>query len=391
MHLAVVEPLAIRDHLPPAAGSAWQHLVFAQDPNGVIVCWSRGVEEILGYREADFVGRHISTIFTPDDVADGVVEDEMLEAAALGRTESTRCLVTSDGTCLRVTSMLTSLNGRDGALRGFVRVLVNNAPICSEQIELLAPHSPQASPAAAQSPCRSVRRAKLAEDEFLSMFAHELRNPLNAILGWVKLLKEHQLDEQRAAHALTIIESNAVAQSRLIEDVFDLARIRSGNLRLDSRPMSLAAAVRDSVDSMRPAALAKQIALETNFPEESIIIMGDWGRIEQIVSNVLSNAVKFTQAGGHVLVTLEKTEAGACITVADNGPGIPLSLFPHLFERYAQADKRSTRGRSGLGLGLPLVHELVKQHGGSVTAESAGEGLGATFVILLPLAQTDQP
>jgi signal transduction histidine kinase len=283
--------------------------------------------------------------------------------------------------------MLTPLNGRDGGLRGFVRVLVNNAPICSEQDELLTPHTPQASPAVAQTPCRSVRRAKLAEDEFLSMFAHELRNPLNAILGWVKLLKNHQLDEQRAAHALTIIEATAEAQSRLIEDVFDLARIRSGNLRLDARPMSLAAAVRESVDSMRPAALAKQISLETKFPEESIIIMGDWGRIEQIVTNVLSNAVKFTQAGGHILVTLEKVEAGARVTVADNGPGISPSLFPHLFERYAQADKRSTRGKSGLGLGLPLVHELVKQHGGSVTAESAREGLGATFVILLPLAE----
>jgi signal transduction histidine kinase len=210
---------------------------------------------------------------------------------------------------------------------------------------------------------------------------------LSAILGWVKLLKEHRLDEQRAAHALTIIEANAEAQSRLIEDVFDLARIRSGNLRLDARPMALAAAVRESVDSMRPAALAKQISLETKFPEESIIIMGDWGRIEQIVTNVLSNAVKFTQAGGHIRVTLEKVEAGARVTVADNGPGISPSLFPHLFERYAQADKRSTRGKSGLGLGLPLVHELVKQHGGSVTAESAREGLGATFVILLPLAE----
>jgi PAS domain S-box-containing protein len=382
-----MEPFAIRDHLPPATGVAWEHLVFAQDPNGVIVCWSRGVEEILGYREADFVGRHISTIFTPDDVADGVVEDEMLEAAALGRTESTRCLVTSDGSCLRVTSMLTPLNGRDGGLRGFVRVLVNNAPICSEQDELLTPQVPQASPAASPSPCRMVRRAKLAEDEFLSMFAHELRNPLSAILGWVKLLKEHRLDEQRAAHALTIIEANAEAQSRLIEDVFDLARIRSGNLRLDARPMALDAAVRESVDSMRPAALAKQISLETKFPEEPITILGDWGRIEQIVTNILSNAVKFTQAGGHILVTLEKVEAGARVTVADNGPGISPSLFPHLFERYAQADKRSTRGKSGLGLGLPLVHELVKQHGGSVTAESAREGLGATFVILLPLAE----
>jgi signal transduction histidine kinase len=223
------------------------------------------------------------------------------------------------------------------------------------------------------------------------MSAHELRNPLHAIRGWVNLLKNHQLDEQRTAHALSIIEANAEAQSRLIEDVFDLARIRSGNLRLDARPMSLAAAIRESIDSMRPGALAKQVSLETNFPEESIIIMGDWGRIEQIVTNVLSNAVKFIQSGGHILVTLEKVEAGARITVADNGPGIAPSLVPHLFERYAQADKRSTRGKSGLGLGLPLVHELVKQHGGSVTAESPGEGLGATFAIILPLAQTHKP
>lgn len=233
---------------------------------------------------------------------------------------------------------------------------------------------------------QSVEQAEQEKDEFLALLAHELRGPLNAILGWVVILRKGMADERQAAKALEIIEESARLQNRLIEDLFDVARIHSGKLTLVLRPMSLCEAVSQAVELTRPAAKAKNISLETEPTGETAFIMGDPDRIRQVVTNILSNAVKFTPEGGRVRLSLKRCGSNALLVIEDNGQGISADLLPRVFDRYAQADKDSGRG-AGLGLGLPLAHRLVERHGGEIAAESAGEGRGAAFTITLPLIE----
>jgi signal transduction histidine kinase len=203
----------------------------------------------------------------------------------------------------------------------------------------------------------------------------------------VKILRKGLADEHQAAKALEIIEKSANLQNRLIEDVFDVARINSGKLNLDPRPMSLCESVTQAVELVRPAAKAKNITLEIPSDAETIFIMGDPDRIRQVITNILSNAVKFTPEGGHVRLGLQSSGSTARLVIEDNGPGISPELLPQIFEPYAQAKKDSRRGQAGLGLGLPLARRLVERHGGEITAESAGQNRGATFTISLPLIE----
>jgi two-component system, chemotaxis family, CheB/CheR fusion protein len=232
-----------------------------------------------------------------------------------------------------------------------------------------------------------IERKEQGKDEFLALLAHELRGPLNAIIGWVKILRTGMTDERQAMKALEIIENSAMLQSRLIEDVFDAARISSGKLHLDLRPMSLGDTVSKTVELIRPAAESKFITLETKLNCESAFIMGDLDRIQQVITNILSNAIKFTPEGGLISLSLECSGSSSQLIIKDSGQGISAELLPNVFERFAQARKDSARGKTGLGLGLPLAYRLVERHGGEITAESAGEGRGATFTIKLPLIE----
>ena len=233
----------------------------------------------------------------------------------------------------------------------------------------------------------SLERAKCENEKFLALLAHELRNPLNAILGWLMILRQALSDERLLATGLETIERSARSQERMIEDVFDLSRISSGHLRLNLEPMSLNEAAAHAVDSIRPAAQAKNISLETETNTEPTFILGDRDRLKQAIINILANAVKFTPIGGRVFVTLIRSVSMAHIVIEDNGQGFSADFLPRIFDRYAQANKSSTDGRSGLGLGLPLVREIVEQHSGKVTAESKGEGLGATFTVYIPVIE----
>jgi signal transduction histidine kinase len=204
------------------------------------------------------------------------------------------------------------------------------------------------------------------------------------------MLRTGITDKEQATKALEVIERNAESQNRLIEDIFDASRISSGKLHLNEQSVSLAETISSTVESIRPAANAKNISLEIALDAaESANVLGDPDRLRQIVANLLSNAVKFTHEGGRISVRLECSESTACFVVEDNGQGIGAELLPHVFDRYAQANKDSTRGKAGLGLGLPLVRKLVERHGGEITAESAGEGRGAAFTVKLPLIEND--
>jgi signal transduction histidine kinase/ActR/RegA family two-component response regulator len=224
------------------------------------------------------------------------------------------------------------------------------------------------------------------KDEFVATLSHELRTPLNAILGWARLLREGQLSEERRARALETIERNAVSQGQLIEELLDVSRIVTGNLRLNVQQLDPIAAVQAALDTVRPAADAKGVRLQAVLDPQAGAISGDPDRLQQICWNLLSNAVKFTPKGGWVRVVLERIASSIEITVSDSGAGIHPDFLPHVFERFRQQDASRQRAVGGLGLGLAIVKSLAELHGGTVRAESAGEGTGATFVIRLPRA-----
>lgn len=230
-----------------------------------------------------------------------------------------------------------------------------------------------------------AQAASRAKDAFLAIVSHELRAPLNAILGWAAILRSQNADEATRTHAAETIERSARIQSKLIEDLLDSARVARGQLRLEVQPVDLTAVIDAAVDVMHPAAEAKQIEVRRTFDVEREVITGDPDRLQQIVSNLLSNAIKFTPSGGQVEIRLERVDPHVRISVTDTGTGIIPDYLPHVFERFNQAHGSTTRRRSGLGLGLSLVRNLVELHGGTVNADSPGEGCGSTFTVNLPL------
>src|SRR3989454_6614271 len=229
-----------------------------------------------------------------------------------------------------------------------------------------------------------AERANRSKDEFLAVLSHELRTPLTAMLGWVKLLRTGRVGPAQTERALESIERNTRLQARLIEDLLDLSRAVTGKLLLDLRPMALGAVVQDAAESFASAAAEKGVKLAIAIGP--VTVRGDALRLGQVVTNLVGNAVKFTPAGGDILVRLEHTGNDARLTVRDTGLGIDPDLLPHIFDRFRQADGGGSRRQAGLGLGLAIVRNLVELHGGTVRVESDGPGRRATFTVTLPLA-----
>ncbi len=234
----------------------------------------------------------------------------------------------------------------------------------------------------ARTQAESANRLK---DEFLATLSHELRSPLNAILGWTQLLTSRQLSPEMTAQAIETIGRNARAQAQLVEDLLDVSRIVQGKLRLNMYPLEIKSIINAAIETMRPAADAKTIQLQVVLGAASGLILGDADRIQQIVWNLVSNAIKFTPKGGQVEVRLIQVSSWLEIVISDTGEGIKPEFVPYVFDRFRQADSSSTRSYSGLGLGLAIVRHLVELHGGTVRAYSDGERQGSTFTVQLPL------
>jgi signal transduction histidine kinase len=227
--------------------------------------------------------------------------------------------------------------------------------------------------------------ATRAKDEFLAVVSHELRNPLNSILGYARLIRAETANVAQIKHLVGIIERSGRMQLQLIEDLLDTARIISGKLELEIQPVDLVAVITTALDVVRPSAQAKGISIISNLDMLAGQITGDPDRLQQVIWNLLTNAIKFTPYGGRVEITLKRADPHIAIVVRDNGKGIEPEFMPHIFERFRQSDMSSTRRIGGLGLGLALVKHLVELHGGTIEAESAGAGCGATFTFRLPL------
>jgi len=225
--------------------------------------------------------------------------------------------------------------------------------------------------------------ANRAKDEFLSIISHELRTPLTSIVGWIALLRTREFDAEFTAHALETIDRNARLQTQIVDDLLDVSRIMTGNLRLEFSPVNFTSIVESAVESVRPIFESKAIRIKTECERAVEWISGDASRLQQIVRNLLSNAVKFTPEGGEVEISLEHTDTLVRLKVKDTGCGIPPEFLPHVFDRFRQADSTNTRNHGGLGLGLAIVRQLVELHGGTVKAESEGFERGATFTVEL--------
>ncbi len=229
-----------------------------------------------------------------------------------------------------------------------------------------------------------AERTSQMKDEFLATLSHELRTPLTAILGWAQVLRRGSRDQADLHRGLQTIERNARAQAQLIEDLLDMSSIASGKVRLEMLSLAPAAIVAAAIDTVRPAAEAKQIRIERDFEAAPGMVAGDANRLQQIIWNLLTNALKFTPAGGRIRVGIHREGDQIAVSVRDNGIGIAPAFLGHVFERFRQADATTTRQHGGLGLGLSIVKHLVEQHGGTVSAASEGEGRGACFTVRLP-------
>jgi signal transduction histidine kinase len=234
--------------------------------------------------------------------------------------------------------------------------------------------------------------ANRAKDEFLATLSHELRTPLNAVLGWVRMLSAGSLDPDKVGRAVEIIERNAVAQLRLVEDLLDLSRIITGKFHLAVGPVDLADVVAATVETIQPAATAKQIAVVVDTPAPAPVVVGDRTRLQQAIWNLLSNAIKFTPQGGRVCVTIRSRADGHVdVEVSDTGEGIAVDVLPFVFDRFRQGDSGTTRAHAGLGLGLAIVRHIVELHGGQVAVESEGKGRGSVFRLSLPVHVEGRP
>jgi PAS domain S-box-containing protein len=239
-----------------------------------------------------------------------------------------------------------------------------------------------------QAARRDAEAANRAKDEFLATLSHELRTPLNAIVGWSHLLRTGQLDEAQRVRAIEVIDRNAKAQSQIVADVLDVSRIVMGKLRLDVQPLELEGVIAEALETLRPAAAAKEIQIESVL-SPGARVSGDPDRLQQVVWNLVANAIKFTPNGGRIRVALRDVTGHVETIVEDTGAGIRPDFLPHVFERFRQSDSSSTRAHGGLGLGLALVRHIVELHGGTVAADSRGEGQGATFTVRLPVLMAD--
>jgi PAS domain S-box-containing protein len=353
-------------------------IIISKTLDGTITSWNPAAQRIFGWTSAEAVGRHITLIIPEErrteehDVLARIRRGERVEHFETVRITKDRRLVDVSITVSPV---------KDGAGR-----IVGASKIARDITDRRRDERERATLLAREQEAReAAERLNRTKDEFLATMSHELRTPLNSILGWGRMLQSNQLDEAGRRRAIDAIVRNASAQGRLIEDLLDLSRVVTGRMRLDVRPLDLRAVVEAALDTVRPAANAKGIDLSAVNIGPSPIV-GSPDRLQQVVSNLLMNAVKFTPAGGRVEVSLRRSGQMVEMSVVDTGEGISADLLPHVFEPFRQGDSSSTRLHGGLGLGLALVRQLVELHGGEVRAESAGKDSGATFTVTVPLA-----
>jgi PAS domain S-box-containing protein len=354
------------------------YAIYTINPQGRISSWHRGAELLKGYTAEEAVGMPFAALFTPEDRASGQPEHELQVAGERGEYTGQGWRVRRDGSLVEVAVVLTALRGPRGELLGFLKLTQDITARRAEE------RAREDALRASQKARIEAERASQSKGEFLATLSHELRTPLSAILGWAQVLERGAFDAGTLKHGLDAISRNARLQVRLIEDLLDMTRIESGQLRLDLQRIELDAVVAAAVEAALPTATARGLTLRTAFCEDVACVMGDAARLQQLVANLLDNALKFTPRGGDIEVALLRVDGQAVLVVEDTGQGIEPDFLPRLFDRFQQQDGTTTRRHGGLGIGLAIVRQLALLHGGSVEAHSAGPAQGSRFTLRLP-------
>ena len=361
--------------------------VIATDLKGKVTFINPTAEALTGWDKVDAIDLDLAKVFRivneeTRDVVENPVAKVIREGVTVGLANHT-ILISRSGKECPVEDSGAPIRNRQGEITGVVLVfrdVSERKRADREREELL--HREQEARERAETTSR-------IKDEFLATVSHELRTPLTAMLGWSRLLSQGRLDEDSSKRAIEVIERNAIAQSQIVNDLLEMSRVITGKMRLELIPIDLAPVLRSAIETLRPTAQAKGITLQSEIPSLSVLVLSDPDRMQQIMWNLLSNAIRFTPPGGKVVVGLKQFDSEVQIIVRDTGIGINPEFLPHVFDRFRQADSSITRKYGGLGLGLAIVRSLVELHGGMVNAESAGEGKGTTFVITLPIAEAE--
>jgi PAS domain S-box-containing protein len=352
--------------------------IISKSLDGIVTSWNKSAERMFGWKADEAIGKSIVMIIPPE------LRDE--ETMILGRLRQGQRIEhfetvrqTKDGRRLNISLSISPVRNRNGEIIGaskIARDITERVLMEEERDSLLT------SERAARERAEAASRAK---DEFVAMISHEIRSPLNAILGWAQMLRQGTLDQAAMSNALESIERNARAQAQLVSDLLDISRVITGKLRINARPVDITNSLESALESVRPAAEAKQIQIEVDREQYATVVTGDADRLQQVFWNLLSNAVKFTPRGGRVNVKVSRSDSQLELSVSDTGAGINPEFLPFIFERFTQADTTTARRHAGLGLGLAIVRHIIELHGGTVTAESEGADKGATFRINLPV------
>ncbi|HET8782065.1 MAG TPA: MASE1 domain-containing protein [Pyrinomonadaceae bacterium] len=373
LHRRRIEELVA--HVPGVVWEAWGKPDAASQRIDFV---SSHVEKMLGYSQQEWLStpNFWLTIVHPDDKERAAREAATIFASGKGGSSRFRWLH-KDGREVWVEAQSVVVCDETGPLgmRGVTMDITAAVRAEIERAELLERESQ------AREDAEEASRLK---EEFLATVSHELRTPLNAVVGWSRLVRSGQLDKEGTTHALEVIERNASAQRQIIEDLLDVSRIITGKLRINTQRVDLLLVIHAAIDAVRPAAEAKEIDLRTHFEAPDTIVRADVERLQQILWNLLANAVKFTPQRGTVDLYLRQHGSLAEIRIEDSGPGIPPEFLPRIFERFSQADGSSTRKHGGLGLGLAIVRHLVELHGGTVSAGNRDENGGAVLIVALP-------
>lgn len=352
--------------------------IVSKNLNSIVTSWNKSAERIFGFTAEEMIGQSIARVFPPDRLEE---ETHILERISRGeRVEHFETVrLRKDGKLIDVALTISPVRDPDGRIVGASKIARDITEQKSATRRLAEAHE-------------ELKRADRLKAEFLATLSHELRTPLTAILGWIQILKELPTPEE-LEQGIEVIERNVRLQSQLIEDLLDISRIESGKVALDVQRLNLASIVNAAIETVRPSAESKQIKLTSAFTEVDGVIMGDKNRLQQIVWNLLTNAIKFTPKAGRIHVVIERVNSHVEISVTDSGQGIAPEFLRHVFDRFRQADSSTTRKHGGLGIGLTIAKHLTELHGGNLTVRSPGLGLGATFTINLPLisAHADAP
>jgi PAS domain S-box-containing protein len=372
--------------------STRDYAIFMLDPTGHVATWNAGAHRIKQYEPEEIIGRHFSVFYPEEDVRAGKPERELEVAIARGSIEDEDWRIRKDGTRFWANVVITAMFDSAGTLRGFAKVTrditerknseeTQRALLQQREARLQAEDDRRR----AESSYRVAQEANRAKDEFLMTLSHELRTPMTAILGWARMLPIMKPDDPTFREAINSIARGAQLQAHLIDDVLDVSRIVSGKMRLTRESIDVSRVLLESLEAVRPTADAKQITIATAFAPGLGTIVADATRLQQVMWNLLTNAVKFTPRNGTVTVAAKRTASHVQISVTDSGEGIDAKFLPHVFEAFRQAESPNTRVHGGLGLGLSIVRYIVEGHGGSITAESRGRGEGAKFTVELPV------